>query len=157
MSGAHLSNPPQRLTKVLKEAGGVSVRSALLDAKREVGTLKDKCRVELDRRLVAVDATFAGLAQQATPERIQNLYDATNHMVGLGVVAGRPAFDAAALSLCALLDRIIRTETYDPAAVAVHVNAFRLLLKVEGDIQATAKIVAGLQQISGGKKGEEAA
>jgi hypothetical protein len=153
----NLVTPPQRLSRLLKEAGGVSVRSALLDAKREVGTLKDKCRVELDSRLLAVNATFAGLADRATPERIQNLYDTTNHMVGLGVVAGRPAFDAAALSLCALLDRMIRAEAYDAAAVEVHVTAFRLLLKAEGDIQATAKIVAGLQQISGRKADASAA
>lgn len=145
-----LINPTQRLTRILKEAGGVSIKGAMKDVQREMSLIKGDVRKELEKRLGVVNEAYAAIGEEESPESIQALYDATNNIVGLGAFGGAPHFDTAAMCLCIMLDKMMRFAGYDPQPVAVHVNAFPLIFKA--DPVAAENIVEGLKKMGAGRR-----
>jgi hypothetical protein len=134
-----------RLAKLIKLPGGKRVEDALSDADASLKAIEAPCLTALDD-LIARIRTLA--AERPDAGRLEELYERSNEIVGLGGVFGMPDLSTAAYSLCDLVDRTRDRGGPDAKALAVHVDSLRLL-RLGGAIAAEErqKMLEGLADV----------
>jgi hypothetical protein len=63
-------------------------------------------------------------------------------------VCGVPGVDVALTSLCDLLDYLRTQKRYDRDAIAVHIRAWRLLMRLDLPAEGQDAVLDGLKQVS---------
>jgi hypothetical protein len=146
-----ITYPKLKLAAQLKEtAGSLAVADAVKAAAANLEDIREECLTELQKAANAAMAAFQRFPARFDAAPLQDLYAIAARAVGVGAVCGAPGADAALVSLCDLLDRLITSSRWDLEAIAVHVQTLQLLSSDSGLDDASVKhILAGLQKVSG--------
>lgn len=151
MSGAVSIHVPEvKLAKLIRTPGGKPVAEAMRDANTGLAGLQADCLGELAQVLTQAEdlATKAGGAYNA--EVVAALYKLVSATIGVPTACNLKPIDTMLVSLADLLDHLHGGQSWDVNAVAVHLRAFRLLLKTEAaqDGAGTQAILEGLRRVS---------
>ncbi len=151
MSGVVSIHVPEvKLAKLIRTPGGKPVAEAMRDADKGLAGLQADCLGELAQVLAQAEglATKAGGAYNA--EVVSALYKLVSATIGVPTACNLKPVDIMLVSLADLLDHLHGGQSWDVNAVAVHLRAFRLLLKTEAarDGTGTQAILEGLRQVS---------
>jgi len=122
-----------RLSRMIDQAGGVSVAVALTRANENLAVLRSKAREEVSRHIDDLIAVPAPIDTGDAIARLEQVYRAAN-----GVIDAAHTFDmddicAVALSLCEVVDRVAAAleaggQDIDWRTVQVHGQSLRLIL-----------------------------
>ena len=151
MSGAVSIHVPEvRLAKLIRTPGGKPVADAMRDANKGLEGLQADCLGELSVVLDKAEALVARTQGAFNAELAGELYGMVSKTVGVATACNLKPIDTMLVSLADLLDYLMSGKTWDVNAVAVHLRAFRLLLKTEAarDGAGTQAILEGLRRVS---------
>ena len=137
-----------RLSKIIKQPGGTTVRGALKDAKRNVEKLRLECVAEIDAKLGMIQQKFGQAEQRPADADIDELYRNANDIVGLAGLFDLTDLGEASFSLCELLDRLKGSDHWDWPAVEVHLSALALLRRATPDAPENQNVLAGLRKLT---------
>lgn len=133
-----------RLSRMVDKAGGLSVRTALQQARRNLAALKPRSQeiaAELVARLAALPAPATGDDMVACKEEAYALASGVIDAAGLFEMCG---LCAAAASLCDIIDSA--DGHLDWRIVSVHARAMELMLAEPNEAQSQ-RILEGLADI----------
>jgi hypothetical protein len=157
MSVVSIKRPVINLPKQLRVPGGIPLVEAVTAAEQNLKAAGALYMAVVTGGINEIVA-FAATASAAYDEALQApMYDRARNLIGVASVCGLPSTDEALCSLCDLLDQMKQRQVWDRDAVAVHVNALRLLVAhpgLEGKDGAAA-ILDGLHQVSRKYKSED--
>lgn len=142
MSAHREFRPRNRLAEMIHEPGGLTIEDALRRAESNIESLHGEVTAAIDQALAKL--------QQAMPlgvDGADEMYRRSNDIVGFAVTLALRDVGRAAYSLCELLDRQRTRGSWNAQAVAVHVEALRLLREPSGDAVSRAKILDGLDRV----------
>lgn len=149
MSAVKIFTPPVRLAKLLRTPGGLPVADAVRRAGAGLESLKDECAAELQASLDRAEACAARAKGGYDPAVAAELYEIVSKPIGVGSVCGLEAADTVLISLADLVDYLKGQERWDVEAIAVHLGAFRLLLRADVTDKAGAEaVLAGLRKVT---------
>lgn len=148
MSTARFTVPKQRLAQQLRTPGGLPVVEALAAADANLAELKPACIAELQQRLEAAEAIFAGFGAAFDDRAMGELYEQSVGGIGLGEICGAGSVDVALHSLCDLLDHLRTAKKCDAEAVGVHLRAWRLLISTQLPPDGAQAVLSGLHKVS---------
>jgi len=129
-----------RLSKIIDEAGGVSIGTALAQAKANLEALKPRSAAEVADRI----ADLSAIPPPATPEEVMpalgRAYRAAN-----GVIDGAGPFDmddvrAVAIGLCDLIDAATPERPFDWRVLPIYAQSLQLLLAMSDDAEGRRKV-----------------
>lgn len=135
-----------RLAKVVSMPGGKRLSDAVDDANANLLTIKEPCLEALD----AAIARIRDLAATAKPDTavLEEIYQRSNEVLGLGGMFRLPDLSKAAYSLCELIDSRPAGQGVGQAALAVHVDSLRMLRAGDAIPQAERdNMVSGLAAV----------
>ena len=151
MSGSVSIHVPEvKLAKLIRTPGGKPVVEAMRDAQKGLASIQADCLGELNKVLDKCEA-IVGRAGGAFNEAIVGeLYRLTSSTIGVATASNLKPIDTMLVSLSDLLDHMKQQRSWEANAVAVHLRAFRLLLKTEAarDGAGTQAILEGLRKVS---------
>lgn len=140
-------HPENRLAKLIKLPGGVTLADAMIRANRNLASVREACLAGVDEKLGAMEALIS--AAPPTPADLEAVYRFANEVFAEAGAFEQHELSAAAHSLCEL------TASDGPAlrtweTVRVHVASMRLLRSpaLAQDARQRQALVAGLQKIS---------
>lgn len=133
------------LSEISRTPGGLDVREAVARANANLETIRGDCVANMDAALATLENCYRRGAYKSAPSRMR-MYRTCYKLIGIADVAGYPAVDRAAYSLCDLLDRIEEAGPWEKEAVTVHMRALRLLRQSPGEV-AHGAILEGLAGI----------
>jgi hypothetical protein len=151
MSGpVQIHIPEVRLAKLIRTPGGKPVAEAMRDASAGLQSLQKDCLAELSQVLTKADALMTHAGATYRPDAVAALYKLISASIGVPTACDLKPIDTMLVSLADLLDHLHSNKTWDVNAVAVHLRAFRLLLKTEAsrDANGTQAILEGLRRVS---------
>lgn len=140
--------PKPRLAQLLRTPGGLPVAEALERAQNNLEELKPTCMAELQALLELAQARLDEMGETLDDAGMADLYAIAVRGIGGGEVCERPSVDVALTSLCDLLDRLRTRGAYDRAAIAVHVQSWRLLMNQDGTEAGAEAVIDGLRKVS---------
>lgn len=150
MSAVQIHVPEVRLAKLIRTPGGKPVADAMRDAHKGLESLQADCLGELTKMLEQCEA-IAGRAGGAFNDAVVGeLYALASSTIGVATACNLKPIDTMLVSLADLLDHMKEQKSWEANAVAVHLRAFRLLLKTEAarDSAGTQAILEGLRKVS---------
>ncbi len=147
MSGPRFVTPELRLTRLIDEAGGLTVADALAHAAANLESIRPSCLAEMTLLLEKAEAQFAAMGETPDAAAVTGLYSLAVGAIGGGEVSGTPGVDEALKSLSDLIDALRGRDAYDRAAVAVHLQAWRLLMITTPGEAARGEILSGLRAV----------
>lgn len=152
MSEPRFVTPELRLTKLIEEPGGLAVAQALRNAAANLESIRPTCLAEMTALLERAEALFARMGDAPDAAAVADLYSLAVGAIGGGEVSGTPGVDEALKSLSDLIDAL-RGESaskpggFDRAAVAVHLQAWRLLMIATLGEAARGEVLFGLRTV----------
>jgi chemotaxis protein histidine kinase CheA len=120
----------KRLAAKINQPGGVTEEEAIEAATANLESLRGRTEHELDVTLQQIRAIGHTLQAPPDPMAVRELYSLSNSVVGIAGVYGMSGLSAVAYSLCDLVDKLRTSQTWNAAAVRVHVDS---LLLMQGD------------------------
>jgi len=147
MSGPRFVTPELRLTKLIEEPGGLTVAEALANAAANLESIRPSCLAEITALLERAEAQFAEMGEAPDAAAVAELYGLVVGGIGGGEVSGTPGVDEALKSLSDLIDALRAGGAFDRAAVAVHLQAWRLLTITTPGEAARGEILSGLRAV----------
>lgn len=151
MSSVRYEFPKYKLTRQLREPGGLAVAEAIEAAEGNLEELRPDCASELQAAAAAALTCFQAFPAGYDGASLQQLYAISARAVGIGAVCGAPAADATFVSLCNLLDHLTVIKRWDLEAIAVHVQTLQLLaarVRDQLDAPAIEQVLAGLEKVT---------
>jgi hypothetical protein len=151
MSGSVSIHVPEvRLAKLIRTPGGKPVADAMRDAHKGLETIQADCLGELSKVLEKCEAVAAKAGGAFSAVLVGDLYALTSSTIGVATACNLKPIDTMLVSLADLLDHMKEQRSWEANAVAVHLRAFRLLLKTEAarDGAGTQAILEGLRKVS---------
>lgn len=149
MSVVRIFTPPVRLATLLRAPGGMTVADAVQRAGEGLEGLKSRCLAELQSVLEKAEDCAARAGGQYQAEIAAEFYEVVSRPIGVASVCGLKPVDTVLLSLSDLVDYLKGQERWDGEAIAVHLGAFRLLLRADAADQTGAEaVLAGLRKVS---------
>ncbi len=148
MSEVKLIPWKSRLSKIIKQPGGVTVRGALKDAKLNLEKLRLECVVEIDAKLALMQQRFGHARERPSETEIDEFYRLSNDIVGVAGMFDLNALGEAAFSLCELLDRLKGAGQWDWPAVEVHLSSLTLLRHAKPDAPENQAVLMGLRKLT---------
>ena len=136
-----------RLTKLIREPGGVKVEDALEQAKVNLETVRESSLVAVDARLSEIEELHRQAAAGITPALRDAIYAQASDIHSVAGVFDLADLGEAAFSLCELVDRLRVLDRWDPQAVEVHLYALRLFR--EPQPQGGEAVLEGLRRVTG--------
>jgi hypothetical protein len=137
-----------RLSKIIKQPGGTTVRGALKDAKLNLEKLRLECVIEIDAKLGQIQQRLGQAKERPAEAEIDEFYRLSNDIVGLAGVFDMTELGEAAFSLCDLLDRLKDADQWDGPAVEVHVSSLALLRHAKPDAPENQSVLKGLRKLT---------
>jgi len=148
VSQARFTPIKSRLSKIIRQPGGTTVKGALKDAKRNVEKLRLECVAEIDAKLGQIQAGFGQAEERPGDAALDELYRSSNDIVGLAGLFDLVELGEAAFSLCELVDRLKGADQWDWPAVEVHLNALALLRRATPGAVENQHVLAGLRKLT---------
>lgn len=148
MTEAKLIPWKSRLSKIIKQPGGVTVRGALKDAKQNLEKLRLECVIEIDAKLAQIQRRFGQAKERPSEAEIDEFYRLSNDIVGVAGMFDMNELGEAAFSLCELLDRLKSANQWDGPAVEVHVSSLALLRHAKPDTPENQAVLMGLRKLT---------
>jgi hypothetical protein len=129
-----------RLSKIIDEAGGVSIGTALAQAKANLDALKPRSAAEVAERIADLAAIQPPTAPEENMAVLASAYRAAN-----GIIDGAGPFDmddirAVALGLCDLIDAATPERPFDWRVLPVYAQSLQLLLTMPEDADGRRKV-----------------
>lgn len=143
MSPVTITRRRSNLSRMVGEAGGVTVLAALRGAARETADLREEGRAILAEVILALETAADS---PAGAEWLDRVYAAARDIIEV-CPAEAPALHRAAYSLCDLVDLQQRLGRPDAPPVAVHVRAIRLLAAPDVSDAVAAPVLEGLRAV----------
>jgi hypothetical protein len=140
--------PKPRLAQLLKMPGGLPVAEALERAQNNLEDIRPTCLAELQALLELAQARLEAIEAGGEEAGVTELYAIAVRGIGGGEVVQIPAVDAALTSLCDLLDNLRTQGRFDKAAIAVHLQSWRLLIAGDQPPEVARAMVEGLRKVS---------
>jgi hypothetical protein len=131
-----------RISTMVNRATGLSEAEALARAAAGIEALRDESLTALDAAIASADA-----AARTAPPAADAVYKAAGEILELSGTYGLEALEKAAYSLCELVDDLRSNARWNGPAVAVHLEAMRLL-RAPGQAGSEA-ILEGLHAVLG--------
>jgi hypothetical protein len=136
--------PSNRLSALLAQPGGVTVRNALRDAETAVQRFRPEVMADIEARITRLEALAAAPAPDGAA-----IYKAAAGIIEHAGLFGMGQLGEAAYSLCELVDRLEQRSVWDADSVAVHVNGLRLLQRMpEGAAKQRLQLLEGLHAVT---------
>lgn len=141
--------PENRLAKLIRTPGGITVADALARATQNVEDLRGNYDAVLDGKIAELGLLAADDAVMATPDVLQAIYGLSNEIFCEAGSFGYIELSQAAYSLCEFLTRK-RDHHQFIAGIRVHTDAMRLLRHpgVSEDATARIAVLQGLKRVS---------
>jgi hypothetical protein len=133
----HVSNP---LKPFVSRVRGYDRTEAVRRAEESVQTLRGQIVGQIDADLDEIIASAA--AADPSPEVRARLYELGRRIHGTAGLFDMGNLGAAAYSFCELIDRLDETGGWSRAAVAVHLNAMRVLRHSQDAAEVAAMLDA---------------
>jgi hypothetical protein len=137
-----------RLSKIIKQPGGTTVRGALKDAKRNLEQIRRECIAEIDVKLGLIQKALGPTDARPEDAELDALYRLSNDIVGMAGVFDMAELGEAAFSLCELLDRLKTADQWDRPAVEVHLSALTLLRRATPGAPENQDVLNGLRKLA---------
>jgi hypothetical protein len=137
-----------RLSKIIRQPGGTTVRGALKDAKRNLEKIRLECVAEIDAKLALIQQRLGGAVDRPDDSEIDEVYRFSNDIVGMAGLFDLTELGEAAFSLCDLLDRLKGVDQWDGPAVEVHLSALTLLRRATPAAAANQDVLRGLRKLT---------
>jgi len=137
-----------RLSKIIRQPGGTTVRGALKDAKRNLEKIRLECIIEIDAKLAVIQQKFGKAEQRPSDADLDELYRLSNDIVGMAGVFEMNELGEAAFSLCELIDRLKAPDHWDWPAVEVHLSGLRLLRYATPGLPENQAVLKGLRKLT---------
>lgn len=137
-----------RLSKIIRQPGGTTVRGALKDAKRNLDMIRRECVAEIDVKLGVIQQKFGQADAKPSDADLEELYRLSNDVVGMAGVFEMMELGEAAFSLCELIDRLKAPDQWDWPAVEVHLNGLRLLRRATPGAPENQDVLKGLRKLT---------
>lgn len=127
----------------------MTVGKALRQAQAGLDSIAGDCRAEVDRLLAKLDGVWGEIQSDLTAVGLQQVYGCAGELIGVCSIAGLPALDRVAYSLCDLVDRLPPTDPRLPEAVAVHMRSLHLLRRddISRNATASSEVLKGLETL----------
>lgn len=143
-----------RLSKIIDEAGGVSIGAALSQAKANLEALKPRSAAEVADRIADLAAVQPPASPDQTMTALGKAYRAAN-----GVIDGAGPFDmddirAVAIGLCDLIDAATPERPFDWRVLPIYAQSLQLLLALPDDAEGRQKVRQSLEQMVDRKLGQ---
>ncbi|HEY9236565.1 MULTISPECIES: hypothetical protein [Phenylobacterium] len=147
--GVKIFTPSVRLAKLLQAPGGLPVTVAVARSGERLEGLKRQCAAELEAALEQAETCAARARNGYDAVVVNELYEIVSRPIGVASVSGLDAVDTVLISLADLVDYLKGQECWDAEAIAVHLAAFRLLLRAPASDKAGAEVIlAGLRKVT---------
>lgn len=136
-----------RLSRIIDEAGGVSIGAALTQAKANLEALQPRSAAEVAARIAELAAIQPPTAPDQAMAVLGTAYRAAN-----GVIDSAGPFDmgdicAVALGLCDLIDAATPERPFDWRVLPVYAQSLQLLLALPENAEARRKVRESLDQM----------
>ena len=148
MTKAKFTPWKSRLSKIMKQPGGTTIRGALKDAKRNLEKLRLECIAEIDAKLGEIQQKFGQAQERPVDADIDVFYRLSNDIIGMAGLFDLEELGEAAFSLCELLDRLKSSGQWDWPAVEVHLSAIILLRRATPGAKENQSILSGLRKLT---------
>lgn len=144
MSGSEVFKVRSRLSDQVDRPGGMTVRIAVERVDRELTAAEGKSREVVGESLTQLEQLSR--AQDGTLDAV---YDAATAVIDVAGLFDERVLCDAAYSLCELVDRMRTQDLSDWSAIAVHVEALRLIYAADPrQTQQYRPIVDGLWRVT---------
>ena len=142
--------PPNRLSSLIKDKGGVLAKDALAAAEAGVESLRESTMAALDEQLAEIERRFGKGAPDRASESFEVLYLLASKVIDVSIFVSDAGVDKAAMSLCGLADSCSEQGVWRWDAVDVHLNALKLLRAMGAELPAEQReaMLQGLYQVS---------
>ena len=127
MSNVRKFKVKSRLSKLINEAGGITVNTALKQAKAAIETLRVPSLADIDASLAEMDKLFGPTARNRAGESLEDLYFLSTRIIDCAIFLEGSDIDLAARALCELVDRSQMNDVCDWEAIDVHISSIKLL------------------------------
>lgn len=137
--------PALRVSRLIRGPGGRTAADLAQAATDSVAQVAGSCEAELWTLLAAAERACAGLPRDRSGA-LAEIYALARRGVGAGAVCGRPQMDETLVGLCDLAHDLGRQTEGGGQAVAVHLEAWRLILQAPAG-QSDAALLEGLATV----------
>jgi chemotaxis protein histidine kinase CheA len=137
-----------RLSKIIKQSGGKTVKVALTEAGQNVQKIKPECIAEIDAKLGLMLQRCGHLQTRPDDGTLDEIYRYANDIVGMAGLFDLAELGEAAFSLCELIDRLKGVEQWDGPAVEVHLASLMLLRRATPGAPENRDVLAGLRKLT---------
>ena len=117
---------PSRLSQMIGKSGGKRARDAIRDSDAALAELREPCLSAIDVLLTELSTRF-GPASARNLDDVERLFVIATQLIDAAAVVRDLHIDAAAHSLCRLLDVFLEAGQADWPVLDVHVEALRFL------------------------------
>jgi len=136
-----------RLSKMVREPGGVRMGQALEQAETNLDTIQEQCLEAMDAQIEEMEKLCAEGGRQPPEDTKNQLYDLGNDVLAVAGAFDLKELGQASFSLCELVDRLRSRGKWNQAAVEVHLSAFRLLRQPDPETDRSS-VILGLKGLT---------
>lgn len=156
MSPVRKFRPPNRLSKLIKDRGGLMAKDAILAAEAGVEGLREASLIVLDETMAEIERRFGPGAPDRGKESFEALYGLTMRMIDVSTFVSDAGLDQASISLAATADSCAEAGYWRWNAIDVHLDALRLLRAVGAQLPVADRqsMIEGLYKVSHRKSDE---
>ena len=136
-----------RLSQLVDQPGGMTVRKAMEQAQENLSTIRDDCLTAVVEAVTSLEALVLKTPtdEGAWLDEVYRLASCVLDSVGPFEMED---VSNAAFSLCDLADRLRSSGRNDQASIQVHVRALRLLLQLPKDaVDGRREVLDGLERV----------
>lgn len=146
---AKLSAYKPRLVSLLKRPGGVTAEQATKAAQDNLGGIRRQSLIELDKVVAELTGMREALRTEPFAAQTDRLYALAGTVAGIAGAFGLGDVQAAASSLCELIDELDMQKRSSFEAVDVHLRGLQLLRTPGQEMSAdeAAAILVGLSDV----------
>jgi chemotaxis protein histidine kinase CheA len=138
-----------RLIALLKRPGGLTAEQATAAANANLATIRSQSLMELDKVIARIVDMRDALRADPSPAQTDKLYGLAGTVIGIAGAFGLADVQAAAASLCELIDELDLQKRSNFDAIDVHLQGLKML-RMPGQAatpQDAAAILAGLTDV----------
>lgn len=136
-----------RLSRIIDEAGGVSVGTALTQARANLDALQPRSAAEIAERIAELASITAPEQPEDTMKVLGKAYRAANGVIDAGGPFGMEDLCAVSIGLCDLIDAATPERPFDWRVLPVYARSLQLLLAMPEDAEGRRAVRESLDQM----------
>jgi len=150
MSATRKYRVKNRLAAFAFDGGGVTVRTALINADKVMESMKESSLADLDRILAEIQNRFGCRVPSRDDDDLEALYRHSSQIIEASFALPSSGVEQAARSLCDIVDACTVSGVKDWAAIDVHIDGL-VLLRANGQVLPAAGraiVLDGLRKVA---------